>query len=391
MRVMILRIRIFIVPLWEESLHHIFNPKAIMNIRNLFMVLLIGMLMASCSTQSQENKDNMEQKPVAGTDGNKYVPYDQRTGDEAVVYFTRNLSAEGLIMAYEQVNKMIEGRVGVKLHTGEQNGPNIIPSEWVKALIEKDLKGAHIIETNTYYEGDRYTTELHRKTLQVNGWTFCPVDILDEEDTVTLPVVGGKWFDKMSVGSHLKNYDSMVALTHFKGHTQGGFGGSNKNIGIGCADGRIGKAWIHTTPGQDDQWDIKEEEFMERMTESTKGTIDFFGHNVTYINVMRNMSVSCDCEGVGAAPVVTPNVGILSSTDILAVDKACVDIIYAMTEAEHRDMIKRIETRHGLRQLTYMKELGMGNDRYILIDMDNGGKHITAKDAAKGLKPFVKE
>ena len=130
---------------------------------------------------------------------------------------------------------------------------------------------------------------------------------------------------------------------------------------------------------------------MERMTESTKGTIDFFGHNVTYINVMRNMSVSCDCEGVGAAPVVTPNVGILSSTDILAVDKACVDIIYAMTEAEHSDMIKRIETRHGLRQLTYMKELGMGNDRYILIDMDNGGKHITAKDAAKGLKPFVKE
>ena len=119
-----------------------------MNIRLLFTALLIGTLMASCSTQSQENKDNMEQKPVAGTDGNKYVPYDQRTGEEAVVYFTRNLSAEGLIMAYEQVNKMIEGRVGVKLHTGEQNGPNIIPREWVKALIEKDLKGAHIIETN---------------------------------------------------------------------------------------------------------------------------------------------------------------------------------------------------------------------------------------------------
>ena len=117
-----------------------------MNIRLLFTALLIGTLMASCSTQSQENKDNMEQKPVAGTDGNKYVPYDQRIGDEAVVYFTRNLSAEGLIMAYEQVNKMIEGRVGVKLHTGEQNGPNIIPREWVKALIEKDLKGAHIIE-----------------------------------------------------------------------------------------------------------------------------------------------------------------------------------------------------------------------------------------------------
>ena len=329
------------------------------------------------------------QHPVPGTDGNKYVAYEERTGNESVVYFTRNLSAEGLIKAYEQVCGKIEGRVGVKLHTGEQNGPNIIPSAWVKALMSKDLPDAHIMETNTYYEGDRYTTEQHRQTLEVNGWTFCPVDILDEEGTALLPVVGGKWFKEMSVGSHLKNYDSMVALTHFKGHTQGGFGGSNKNIGIGCADGRVGKAWIHTTPGQPDQWDIAQEEFMERMTESTKASIDFFGEHVTYVNVMRNMSVSCDCEGVLAEPVVTPNVGILSSTDILAIDQACVDIIYAMTAEEHHDMLERIESRHGLRQLSYMKELGMGNDRYVLIDLDNGGRRITAADAVKGLKPFV--
>lgn len=330
-------------------------------------------------------------KAVPGTDGNRYVTYENRTGNESVVYFTRNLSAEGLIKAYEQVAGRMEGHVGVKLHTGEQHGPNIIPREWVKALMEKDLKGANIIETNTYYEGDRYTTEQHRKTLEVNGWTFCPVDIIDENGTTTLPVVGGKWFKKMAVGGHLTNYDSMLALTHFKGHTQGGFGGSNKNIGIGCADGRIGKAWIHTTPGQDDQWDIKEEEFMERMTESTKATIDFFGKHVSYVNVMRNMSVSCDCEGVAAEPVVTPDVGILSSTDILAIDQACIDIIYAMTADEHHDMVERIETRHGLRQLSYMKELGMGNDRYVLIDLDNGGRRITAKEAVKGLKPFVKK
>ncbi len=326
---------------------------------------------------------------TAGTDGNKYVPYAHRTGNESVVYFTRDLSASGLIKAYEQVNGMIEGHVGVKLHTGEPNGPNIIPREWVEALMNKDLNGANIIETNTYYQGARYTTEQHRQTLKVNGWTFCPVDILDEQGTTALPIVGGKWFKKMAVGGHLTNYDSMVALTHFKGHTQGGFGGSNKNIGIGCADGRIGKAWIHTTPGQPDQWDIKEEEFMERMTESTKATIDYFGQHVCYVNVMRNMSVSCDCEGVAAAPVVTPNVGILSSTDILAVDQACIDIIYAMTAAEHHDLVERIESRHGLRQLSYMKELGMGNDRYILIDLDNGGKRITAAEAAQGLKPFV--
>ena len=194
----------------------------------------------------------------------------------------------------------------------------------------------------------------------------------------------------MSVGSHLPDYQSLVVLTHFKGHSQGGFGGSNKNIGIGCADGRIGKAWIHTTPGQDNQWDIAKEEFMERMTESTKSVIDHFGKHVAYVNVMRNMSVSCDCEGVAAAPVVTPNVGILSSTDILALDQACIDLIYAMTEAEHHDIVERIETRHGLRQLSYMKELGMGNDRYVLIDLDNGGRRITAAEAVKGLKPFVK-
>jgi uncharacterized Fe-S center protein len=323
-------------------------------------------------------------------DGSKYLPYDQRTGEESVVYFTRNLSAEGLIQAYEQVNGKISGRVGVKLHTGEQNGPNIIPREWVKALLEKDLPDATIIETNTYYEGDRYTTEKHRQTLEVNGWNFCPVDIMDEEGVATIPVEGGKWFKAMSVGNHLLNYDSMVTLTHFKGHTQGGFGGSNKNIGIGCADGRIGKGWIHTTPGSDDQWNIAEEEFMERMTESTKATLGHFGDKVTFVNVMRNMSVSCDCEGVAAEPVVTPDVGILSSLDILAIDQACVDIIYAMTEEEHHDMLERIETRHGLRQLSYMKEMGMGNDKYILIDLDNGGKRITAADAAKDLKPFVR-
>ena len=347
--------------------------------KNILLAATFGLMTFSMAT-AQEKTVN---------DGNKYVGYEQRTGNESVVYFTRDLSAQGLIKAYEQVCGKIEGRVGVKLHTGEPNGPNIIPREWVKALLEKDLPGATVIETNTYYDGDRYTTSEHRKTLKVNGWTFCPVDILDEEGTAELPVVGGKWFTKMSVGGHLKNYDSMVALTHFKGHTQGGFGGSNKNIGIGCADGRIGKAWIHTTPGQPNQWDIKEEEFMERMTESTKASIDFFGEHVTYVNVMRNMSVSCDCEGVAAEPVVTPNVGILSSTDILAVDQACIDIIYAMTASEHHDLVERIETRHGLRQLSYMKEMGMGNDRYVLIDLDNGGKRITAQEAAKGLKPFV--
>ncbi|MBQ9419139.1 MAG: DUF362 domain-containing protein [Synergistaceae bacterium] len=159
-------------------------------------------------------------------------------------------------------------------------------------------------------------------------------------------------------------------------------------MGIGCADGRIGKAMIHTTPGQPNQWDIAKEEFMERMTESTKATVDHFGKNISFINVLRNMSVSCDCEGVAAAPVVTPNIGILASLDILAVDSASVDLVYALPEKFHADLVERMESRHGLRQLSYMKELGMGNDRYKLIDIDNNDKVITPADAVVGVKPF---
>ena len=329
-----------------------------------------------------------DKKMIPGTNGNHYVPYSKRAGGESVVYFTRDLSPEGLRNIYKRVYGNLTGKVGIKLHTGEKNGPNIIPGNWVEHLIQEELPGASIIETNTYYEGDRYTTEQHRETLQVNGWTFCPVDILDEDGTVMLPVKDGKWFFEMSMGKNLLNYDSMLVLTHFKGHTKGGFGGSNKNIGIGCADGRIGKAMIHTTPGSDDMWDIGMEEFMERMTESAKATVDHFGKQIAYVNVLRNMSVSCDCEGCAAAPVVTPNIGIAASTDILAVDQASVDLVYALKEKDHKDLVERMETRHGLRQLSYMKELGMGNDRYILVDIDNNDERIWAEDAVKGVKPF---
>ncbi len=329
-----------------------------------------------------------EQKPTPGLGGERYLPYAERTGGESVVYFTRDLSAQGLQRIYERVKEGITGKVAVKLHTGEPNGPNIIPSPWVESLVKAQLPQATIVETNTYYEGDRYTTQQHRETLKVNGWTFCPVDILDEDGTVAYPVKGGKWFTEMHMGKNLSNYDSLVVLTHFKGHAQGGFGGSAKNIGIGCADGRIGKAMIHTTPGSDDMWDIAKEEFMERMMESAKAVVDHFGKNICFVNVMRNMSVSCDCEGTAAAPVVTPNVGILASLDILAVDQACVDLVYAMKEEDHKDLVQRMESRHGLRQLTYMKELGMGNDRYRLVDLDHGDAVITAQEAVKDVVPF---
>ena len=243
-------------------------------------------------------------KLIPGSDGNKYVPFENRSGESSVVFFTRDLSEEGLKKVFDKVSSVLCGKVAVKLHTGEAEGPNIIPRPWVKELFASRLNDAAIIETNTYYEGSRYTTETHRKTLEINGWTFCPVDITDSEGVAALPVNGGKWFREMHVGKSMLNYESLLVLTHFKGHIMGGFGGSNKNIGIGCADGRIGKAEIHTAVGSDNMWSISEEELMERISESTKATIDFFAPHVCFINVMRNMSVSCDCEGPLAEPVV---------------------------------------------------------------------------------------
>ena len=326
-------------------------------------------------------------KPFAGKDGDKYVPYEQRTGNSSVVFFTRDLSEEGMKRIYDKVASVLTGKVAIKLHTGEAEGPNILPRPWVRELIDTRLPDATIVETNTYYEGSRHTTELHRETLKINGWTFCPVDITDSEGDVALPVKNGKWFTEMHVGKSLPSYDSLLVLTHFKGHLMGGFGGSNKNIGIGCADAKIGKKMIHNYYDTDNIWAIAEEELMERMTESTKATIDYFAGHVCYINTMRNMSVSCDCEGPHAEPVVTPDVGILASLDILAVDNACIDLIYNLPQGAGKTLIERIETRHGLRQLSYMKELGMGNDRYTLIDIDNSDAVITAADAVKDVKP----
>ncbi len=330
-----------------------------------------------------------DRHPVPGKGGDRYVPYEERSGESSVVFFTRDLSEQGLLKIFDRVSAVLCGKVAIKLHTGEAEGPNIIPRPWVRELIETRLGNAAIIETNTYYEGSRYTTEEHRKTLETNGWTFCPVDITDADGVAELPVKGGKWFQTMHVGRSMLNYDSLLVLTHFKGHIMGGFGGSNKNIGIGCADGRIGKKEIHTAEGSDDQWSIRNEEFMERIAESTKATVDYFGKHITFVNVLRNMSVSCDCEGVAAAPVVTPNVGILASVDILAVDQASVDMVFAMSESQHHDLVERMTTRHGLRQLTYMKELGMGNDRYVLLDIDNNDERITASDAVADVVPFV--
>jgi uncharacterized protein len=214
--------------------------------------------------------------------------------NKSQVFFTRDISADGLLKIYAKINQTITGRTGIKIHTGEPHGPNIIPRDMVKTL-QQSIPNSNLVETNTYYVGKRSTTADHRETLKINGWDFCPVDILDENGAVMIPVKGGKRFKEMSVGKHILNYDSMVVLTHFKGHASGGYGGSLKNIAIGFADGPIGKKMIHAAPNNHDYklW-LRGEPFQENMVESAKASIDHFGRRMVYINVLRNMSVDCD-------------------------------------------------------------------------------------------------
>ena len=287
------------------------------------------------------------------------------------VFFSRHIDAVRLKALYDLVKGGISGRVALKLHTGERGGPNILPRDMVKAL-QAGIPQSTIVETNTLYMGDRYTTEDHRRTLEVNGWTFCPVDILDEEGTVSLPVKNCLHLKEVSMGGHIVNYDSMVVLTHFKGHAMGGFGGSMKNIAIGCADGRIGKQQVHGVSDVNlpwNEWPAKER-LMENMADSAKAVVDYFGGRMCFINVMRRMSVDCDCAGLRAAEPTIGDIGIVASTDILAVDQASVDLVYGRPEGERHDLVERIESRHGLRQLSAMEELGMGSRAYDLISID---------------------
>ncbi|TQI79087.1 hypothetical protein FHU10_0849 [Serratia fonticola] len=285
---------------------------------------------------------------------------------KAKVFFTRDLSASGLKKMYDLVQAPLSGKIAVKLHTGEPNGPNIIPREWVKSLLP-EIPNSTIVETNVFYPSPRQTTEGHRETLRINGWNFSEVDILDADGDINFPVPGGKWFKEIAMGKNLVNYDSLLVLTHFKGHAMGGFGGSLKNIAIGCASGKVGKKQLHQRG--DAPFGHNGARFMENMAESGKAIVNHFGEKIAYINVMRNMSVDCDCAGTSAAPVVTPDIGILASTDLLAIDQASVDLIYALPPAQRHDLVERMESREGLHQLTAMENLGIGSRAYELIDV----------------------
>ncbi len=312
----------------------------------------------------------INQAPVIGS---KNVTGTKYSGTAAKVYFSRKIDAETLIKLYNLVNGEIYGKVAIKLHTGEKNGPNILPRDMVQKF-QAQIPDSAIIETNTMYPGDRYTTEGHRETLKVNGWTFCPVDITDEFGDVNLPVRGGLHLKEVAMGKNMVNYDSLVVLTHFKGHAMGGFGGSLKNIAIGCASGQHGKRQVHgylEGPMPFAEKDLEKmlwkEELMENLADSGKATCDYFGKNIVFLNVMRRMSVDCDCAGLNAAEPTMADIGICASTDILAADQACCDLVWSAPDS--KDLKERIESRHGLHQLTAMKNLKMGNTQYELIEI----------------------
>lgn len=330
---------------------------------------LAGVTAAGVALSGVGLTDLLAQAPVVGAAD---VTGKATAGSRAKVYFTKYIDAAHLIQLYDKINEGIYGKIAVKLHTGEKHGPNILPRDMVKEFMAH-IPDSTIVETNTLYAGDRYTTEDHRETLKVNGWTFCPVDIMDEFGDVNLPVRGGKHLKEVAMGGHIVNYDSMVVLTHFKGHAMGGFGGSMKNIAIGCASGQIGKRQVHGvagTPPEDwGAWPAKEH-LMELMADSAKATVDYFGKHIVFINVMRRMSVDCDCAGTSAAEPTIPDIGIVASTDILAVDQASVDLVYGLPSSQNHDLVERIESRRGLHQLQAMRDLKMGNDQYELISID---------------------
>ena len=283
------------------------------------------------------------------------------------VYFTRDLSPAGAIRAFDMLGIKLEGNVAVKLHSGEPGNQNFLRPAFMKDIVEH-VNGT-IVECNTAYDGGRNTTEAHKKTMLLHGWTeIADVDIMDADGEMELPVHGGKHLDVNYVGKNLADYDSMLVLSHFKGHPMGGYGGALKNISIGIASS-YGKAYIHGVKDVNAIWTADHDSFLECMADAAKSVVEYMHGKMAYVNIMCNMSVDCDCCAVAADPKIK-DIGILSSLDPVALDQACLDLVYASNDEGKADLIERIESRHGVHTIEAAAELGVGSREYELIDMD---------------------
>ncbi len=286
--------------------------------------------------------------------------------EKAKVYFTKELTPEAVIKLYQALNINLPGKVAAKVHSGEVGNQNFIRPDFMKPML--DYIHGTIVECNTAYEGKRYSSKDHWNTMKLHGWTeIAPVDIMDEEGDLELPIPTSKQIQKNFVGSHLKNYDSLLVLSHFKGHPMGGFGGALKNISIGIASSH-GKAYIHGAGNVKKIWSSDHNQFLDSMADACLSIKDFFKGNIAYINIMRNMSVDCDCCAVAEDPKMA-DIGILSSLDPVALDQACLDLVYRSDDPGKKDLIQRIESRNGLRTVESAAALGVGSREYELITL----------------------
>ncbi len=283
------------------------------------------------------------------------------------VYFTKTITPEKMIDMVKILNTELKGNVAVKLHSGEVGNQNFLRPEFMKPVI--DYVNGTVVECNTAYEGMRNTTEKHWKAMKQHRWTdFFKVDIMDEEDEIELPVEGGAVIQKNYVGANFENYDSVLVLSHFKGHPMGGFGGALKNISIGIASS-YGKAYIHGAGDPEKIWSADHDLFLRSMADAAKSVVDYKKGQLLYVNVMCNMSVDCDCCAKAEDPKIK-DIGILSSLDPVALDRACVDLVYASEDPGKADLIKRIETRNGTLIIDAASEIGVGNQEYELIEVE---------------------
>jgi hypothetical protein len=284
------------------------------------------------------------------------------------VYFSREITPEKVLELYKILGKDLTGKVAVKVHSGEEGNQNFLRPDFWKPMV--DYVGGTVVECNTAYEGSRNTTGAHLKTLKKHGWNdYFTVDLLDAEGPdLELPIIGGKVIKKNFVGKDLANYDSLLVLSHFKGHPMGGYGGALKQLSIGTASS-FGKAYIHGAGVPEEIWTADHDSFLESMADAASSVVEYFHGNAVYINVMKNMSVDCDCCAVAEDPCMK-DIGILISLDPVAIDQACLDLVYAAVDDPGRDhLLERIESRNGVHTIEAASALGIGSREYELEEL----------------------
>lgn len=284
------------------------------------------------------------------------------------VFFTREITPEKVLEMYRLLGRDLEGKVAIKLHSGEVGNQNFLKPDFWKPVI--DAVGGTVVECNTAYEGQRNTTKKHLKTLEAHGWKkHFDVDLMDAEGPdLEIDIPEGKMIQKNYVGKNMKNYDSLLVLSHFKGHPMGGYGGALKQLSIGCASS-YGKAYIHGAGEPEKIWTADHDSFLEAMADAALSVVEFFHGNVVYVNVMKNMSVDCDCCAVAEDPCIK-DIGILVSDDPIAIDQACIDLVYAATDDPgQKHFLERVESRNGVHTIEAAAALGFGSREYELVEV----------------------